>query len=185
MQRIQPIETYYRGVFYRSRLEARWAVFFDEINIKHNYEQRGIKIGKYSYLPDFRLPDAFAELYIEIKPRDIPQKEQARLDAIVNEFAIREKPDKPVFWVIRGYPQQGEYDLLTGSGFGVFACCDKCGKVYAKTVIMKAQYEFSFDGNNCACDRVTRNTHERLVCAFDKAVRYRFDHKKTVDNCAR
>ena len=34
---MKPIETEYKGYRFRSRLEARWAVFFDALNIKWEY----------------------------------------------------------------------------------------------------------------------------------------------------
>lgn len=69
MRDIKPIETYYNGYRFRSRLEARWAVFFDYLNIKYQYEPEGFKLhdGTY-YLPDFYLDDF--DLYVEIKPFD-------------------------------------------------------------------------------------------------------------------
>ena len=55
---IKAIETVYNGYRFRSRLEARWAVFFDCAYIKYEYEPEGYKLrdGSY-YLPDFYLPD--------------------------------------------------------------------------------------------------------------------------------
>jgi hypothetical protein len=53
---IKPIETYYNGYRFRSRLEARWAVFFDAAGIKYQYEPEGFDVGDgVLYLPDFRL----------------------------------------------------------------------------------------------------------------------------------
>lgn len=63
---IKPIETFYNGYRFRSRLEARWAVFFDAMGIKYEYEPEGFEFDDGTkYLPDFYLPDADA--YIEIK----------------------------------------------------------------------------------------------------------------------
>ena len=63
---IKPIETYYNGYRFRSRLEARWAVFFDALGIRYQYEIEGYKLsdGQY-YLPDFFLPDD--GYYVEVK----------------------------------------------------------------------------------------------------------------------
>ncbi len=38
------IETHYAGCRFRSRLEARWAVFFDAIGIEWQYEPQGFEI---------------------------------------------------------------------------------------------------------------------------------------------
>ena len=53
---MQAIETVYKGHRFRSRLEARWAVFFDAMNIKWEYEPEGYDLGEAGcYLPDFFL----------------------------------------------------------------------------------------------------------------------------------
>lgn len=66
---INPIETKYNGYNFRSRLEARWAVFFDKLEVPYEYEVEGFNLQYCSnYLPDFYLPKH--DLYLEIKPRD-------------------------------------------------------------------------------------------------------------------
>lgn len=57
MTDIKAIETCYNGYRFRSRLEARWAVFFDELGIKWTYEEEGFDCDGVWYLPDFYLPD--------------------------------------------------------------------------------------------------------------------------------
>lgn len=54
--RLTPIETYYRGYRFRSRLEARWAVCFTTLDVPWQYEPEGFKLsdGRW-YLPDFRV----------------------------------------------------------------------------------------------------------------------------------
>lgn len=53
---IKAIETVYNGYRFRSRLEARWAVFFDALGVKYEYEPEGFELpsGQW-YLPDFRV----------------------------------------------------------------------------------------------------------------------------------
>jgi hypothetical protein len=67
MKEIKAIETMYNGYRFRSRLEARWAVFFNAIRMHYEYEMEGFSLpnGK-SYLPDFYLPHL--KVYVEIKP---------------------------------------------------------------------------------------------------------------------
>lgn len=59
------IQTEYKGYLFRSRLEARWAVFLDTLGIKWQYEAQGYEIDSYRYLPDFWLPES--EQWIEVK----------------------------------------------------------------------------------------------------------------------
>ena len=72
MEQIRAIETHYKGYRFRSRLEARWAVFLDAANIEYQYEVEGFKIGTCNeniyYLPDFFLPKE--NCYVEVKGTD-------------------------------------------------------------------------------------------------------------------
>lgn len=70
---IQAIETAYAGCRFRSRLEARWAVFFNALDFKWEYEPQGFQVSwrlrlddeKFNYLPDFWLPEF--NLWAEVK----------------------------------------------------------------------------------------------------------------------
>ena len=62
---IKPIETKYNGFRFRSRLEARWAVFFDMIGLKYEYEVEGFDMNGIRYLPDFYIPSL--DRWFEIK----------------------------------------------------------------------------------------------------------------------
>lgn len=53
---VKAIETRYSGCRFRSRLEARWAVFFDALGVKWEYEPQGFDLASGLYLPDFWLP---------------------------------------------------------------------------------------------------------------------------------
>ena len=67
MGEIKAIETVYNGYRFRSRLEARWAVFFDAMGIRYEYEPEGFKLENGEcYLPDFYLPEM--RIYVEVKP---------------------------------------------------------------------------------------------------------------------
>lgn len=66
---MKPIDTIYNGYKFRSRLEARWAVFFDNINLSYIYEREGFDLDGTWYLPDFWIENW--QCWIEIKP-DIP-----------------------------------------------------------------------------------------------------------------
>jgi hypothetical protein len=60
------IQTNYAGCRFRSRLEARWAVFFDAMGIPWEYEPQGYTLsdGK-NYLPDFLLTECGT--WVEVK----------------------------------------------------------------------------------------------------------------------
>jgi hypothetical protein len=64
---IAPIETVYRGYRFRSRLEARWAVFFDAAGIDFYYEPEAYQTSLGGYLPDFYLPSFGGGIFVEVK----------------------------------------------------------------------------------------------------------------------
>ena len=55
--KLTPLETIYNGYRFRSRLEARWAIFFDALGIDYEYEKEGYDLQGTWYLPDFWLPE--------------------------------------------------------------------------------------------------------------------------------
>lgn len=99
LEKIKAIETTYKGIKFRSRLEARWAVFFDACGVNWEYEPEGFELpnGQY-YLPDFLLHDVViregqesekADLWVEVKAKERMTTEDARK---IKAFAdIKEK----------------------------------------------------------------------------------------------
>lgn len=70
------IETGYKGYRFRSRLEARWAVFLDNLPMQWQYEKEGYRLHDGSlYLPDFWLAEL--GIWLEIKG-DAPTPEEIR-----------------------------------------------------------------------------------------------------------
>ena len=66
MRTIKAIQTRYKNCLFRSRVEARWAVFFDCAREPWEYEKEGFDLGDGElYLPDFWLPQL--QLWVEIK----------------------------------------------------------------------------------------------------------------------
>lgn len=61
---IRAIETQYHSVTFRSRLEAKWAAFFDLLNWPWQYEP----IDLSGYIPDFILVFSNAPVLVEVKP---------------------------------------------------------------------------------------------------------------------
>ncbi|MGI4260857.1 hypothetical protein ACR2VJ_27600 [Klebsiella pneumoniae] len=71
---MQPIETHYKGYRFRSRLEARWAVFFDHLGLSWEYEPEGFDLGDgVWYLPDFKVCGA---VWVEVKPEAVHADEK-------------------------------------------------------------------------------------------------------------
>lgn len=77
--KIPAIETSYGGARFRSRLEDRWAVFFDHMHIHWEYEPEGYETPEGRYLPDFRIylrrPENPTALF-EVKPQYLAKRDE-------------------------------------------------------------------------------------------------------------
>jgi len=177
---IKPIETCYRGYRFRSRLEARWAVFFDALDIEWDYEVEGFVLSDGTlYLPDFWLPTW--QLYLEVKAVE-PTEEQlwkAKKMALHKEMSIL--VGKP--W---GTDDYSEYYVLSflvlprgdvETCHYVFMQCRRCDNVGLES------YGFHYDGwqdegfgwGFCCCERAGW-VGPRLEHAYEAARGARFEH---------
>ena len=68
---IKAIETEYDGHRFRSRLEARWAVFFNAVGLTYEYEIEGFEMDGTRYLPDFYIPSLNRWFEIKGKPMSL------------------------------------------------------------------------------------------------------------------
>ena len=92
---IKAIETEYKGYRFRSRLEARWAVFFDACGFRWDYEPEGYEVDGVKYLPDFRLYDAqypYCEIegkpfFVEVKG-DMDEASRRKISSISEAFPV-------------------------------------------------------------------------------------------------
>lgn len=109
---IKPIETEYAGHRFRSRLEARWAVFFDKLGLRWHYEEEGYELPSGRYLPDFRLERAAGgrdlDLWCEVKGR-LDHRGTTRLirAALELERRVRSGPS-PQILVLGEVPPPGQ-----------------------------------------------------------------------------
>jgi len=139
---IKAIETEYNGYRFRSRLEARWAVFFDAAGIRYEYEPEGFDLGGgMHYLPDFFLPDIDDGIYVEVKGE--------MTDADYGKIEKFWKVGKRPLLVLGGLPTESDVELSDIYGyvnkykrcfeFGgngtcwdwpyLFCVCPACGKI--------------------------------------------------------
>lgn len=132
MAEIKAIETHYNGNRFRSRLEARWAVFFDTMGIEYLYEPEGFKMQDGTcYLPDFYLPkmNEFFEVKGKLKLTDMH-----KIDTFVKEYK------RPVVIGYDDFTFSSCGLFLDNDGFVVFerelkeesvlARCKKCDELF-------------------------------------------------------
>lgn len=105
---IKAIETQYNGYRFRSRLEARWAVFFDLIGLKYEYEIEGFEMDELRYLPDFYIPSL--DRWFEIKGKPLTETEIKKCE----EFCFRKDNNNIKFSVLIGAPDAVKFDRFAG-----------------------------------------------------------------------
>lgn len=123
---LKAIETLYKGYRFRSRLEARWAVFFDAVGAKFEYENQGYELPSGRYLPDFWLPEEKA--FIEIKPAPQPPLDAQPLPRelqlagelmVMSGFSVYVLYGDPVDCLAPDYPGLTGYRSHSDDGLGL------------------------------------------------------------------
>lgn len=95
------IPTRYSGCLFRSRLEARWAVFFDYINLRWMYEREGFDLGELGwYLPDFWFTDL--RCWGEVKPKRFTEIEFRKARALPDPCILFDDQPADRFWFVAG-----------------------------------------------------------------------------------
>lgn len=97
---IKAIETKYKGYRFRSRLEARWAVFFENVGAEWEYETEGFDLEGLYYLPDFKVDGGF---WYEVKGSG-----GGLSDTDILKMILFSKHIAPI-WLLDGTPDYGSY----------------------------------------------------------------------------
>lgn len=194
---IKPIETYYHGYRFRSRLEARWAVFFDALGLEWEYEPEGFELEDGSrYLPDFLIHNVITrwkqndekkDIYVEVK--GIPNPTDAKkIDMFSEHYPI---------WVVGNIPDP--YSYVRSCELQREKYCKEAdgGKYNFSNNCVFCPYNYGpIDGDYCfsfslAFDQGTLSFHgydtsydygrkdSRIIEALLKARQERFEFKET------
>ena len=202
MNTIAAIPTEYKGYRFRSRLEARWAVFFDLCGMQWEYEPEGFSLGDgRGYLPDFLLHNVetlhaggtkiLHDLWVEVKGE--LTKDDAEKILIFCGIGIDEDcPNYPNIqnptYVVVGFPDGDTIDDVDDF------CCDRlepCGMNINPYGFYTVDGDWDFPGFPGLNDKLhfelfgadsgyvcSRNDDATLE-AFRIARQVRFDHGKT------
>ncbi len=126
---LKAIETQYKGYRFRSRLEARWAVFFDALGVRYEYEKEGYDLGAPGwYLPDFWLPQV--KMWGEVKPELFTREERSKCEALVRGtgypcLMLIGMPENKAYWALEtpswdhGRLREVDYCLTMYHGYPV------------------------------------------------------------------
>lgn len=122
---IKAIQTRYKGYNFRSRLEARWAVFFDALGIKWEYEPEGFELPNGErYLPDFKIqvpcdfeqPPKMRWNWVEIKAITPTSDELMRMHLLVKGQYLGHFEDGGMGFLFAGDPLECETFTFCGCG---------------------------------------------------------------------
>lgn len=172
------IPTEYEGIRYRSRLEARWAVFFDALAIKFQYEPR---VPRIAYLPDFFVahqPRFPRSMYFEVKPAEYVPSDTIKPDRLAAlHFPVG---FLHALRVPRSMHEACEHQIFFGGAYDEshgFCQCSGCGAI---------GYEFEGRSERISCQCKVDEEHtdiaDDLVAAFRIAISYRFRTTNATSN---
>lgn len=188
---MEVIQTYYNGYHFRSRLEARWAVFLDALGVRYEYEPEGFDLGDgLYYLPDFRVKcwgtrGSFDgppfDLYIEIKGA------MSNDDARKIKRFVFEEPDKCLvknsLLIVDKIPIHGTacdsyvlgcYDPMPGSDLCPFNYETVDGDMFGAYPAATPDGRFYLMGDEGS---YINNDHlPKIIRAYDCARQARFEH---------
>jgi hypothetical protein len=156
-------------VRFRSRTEARWAIYLTALGVRWVHEPEGYALPARNYLPDFWLPDLGT--FLEIKGTEPPWEAYALCAELSNATGKRVVlfPHEPR----AGHACDGTPFWDGGGDGGGYAFCE-C------PVCHRVGIEFGGRGGRicgngcCADDRLVTSDAERFVEAARRANGHRF-----------
>lgn len=113
---MKAIETSFDGRRFRSRTEARWAVFLKGLGLSYEYEPEGFVLDGTPYLPDFRIPEI--ECWLEVKGQEPTEDEMGKCQRLAREsgwlclLAIGVPQPEPHIIVFSPDPEEKFFDGL-------------------------------------------------------------------------
>lgn len=169
---IRAIETVYSGYRFRSRAEARWAVFLKTLGVSFQYEAEGFDIDGAWYLPDFWVADwnSFIEVKNDKSNPLVGFYTCAKLSELSGRRVLLLNGVPPNYTMI-AWDVDGEYAPAR------FTQCRKCTAIYIE--------EHDGDGGAYAlepCDLSCPNSDKwptpgaYLTAALEAAQQARFEH---------
>lgn len=193
---MRAIETVYLGYRFRSRLEARWAHFFETLGVTWEYEPEGYEIGGRRYLPDFYLPST--RTFLEVKPRrgeEVDEKPREIVRSGGDRFAFG-NTERSEMVVVYGDPLNADADVLGlfrsrrteaddvwVSRGGAAHVCPVCRAIKFDRVEMQSVRTWD---TTCRCGRTTLPAFQAFVADAALTSRQaRFEHGEQPNQTAR
>ncbi len=197
MSAVKALPTTYAGVEFRSRIEARWALFFDKLGVAWTYEREGYELPSGNYLPDFWLPDVNDGCWFEVKgaePTDRECRLRHELEEATDRWTFIAHGDMPR--ELSAYGQYGTdnyderlFDITCGDSHYAWCICATCGKAGLQFEARSERIchhignhscdlpEWADDGQyrgHCHGDKWYSGDHPRIIAAYQAARTHQF-----------
>jgi len=97
---------------FHSILEAQWAVFFDAMGIKYEYEKEVFQFEEHIFIPDFWLPQV--SMWADVKPNRFTDVETLKCQKVANKtgkrcLLLEGAPDFRSYWGIASENEDDDY----------------------------------------------------------------------------
>lgn len=187
--------TWYNGVFFRSRLEARWAVFFDALGISWRYEPEKYETPHGPYIPDFEIDLYNGKTLIEVKPNSwfafCDVKPFSLPDDVERYCDVSEMTGMPIY--VTGdlaplgqvecsgrFGSNGKAMYTPGDWDHDFTVCPYCLEVGIEYDARSARMTCCQQRRaNSASDKDYQGNHVKLLDAYAAALSARFEERRT------
>ena len=170
---------------FRSRSEAKWAVFFDAAGIDFVYEPEGYNDKEgWAYLPDFYLPDL--NMVVEVKLSEKELDDESR-DELVRFMTTHDKKVMVGYGNMNFqlcYVKYGKLEL-TPRDNSFLAMCESCGHLWFGHLLDKESTKCSACGHPYSAAVLWGHfplflkdamVDQRFLRAVKKALSARFEH---------
>lgn len=124
--------TLYKGIHFRSQLEARWAVFFDLRGLDWVYEPTTFELMSGLYIPDFKVEGMYCEVKPDVEIEIIWLLKLEQLCKITNRISVLLKGG-PGFTLHRCFYRRWLYKQLFDTG-SIITHEDAYADKYAKWI---------------------------------------------------
>jgi hypothetical protein len=167
---IKAIETRYKGYRFRSRLEARWAVFFDWLSMPWEYEPQGFAFSEGGlYLPDFLVTapgrkgcNESREAWCEVKPKPFTPEERRLCELLVRH-------GQQSCFLLIGLPDAKPYEVITPTE-------DEHGQLCVTEALIssvRGRFWWAPSDADIECECIDSDQYQAAMCAARSA---RFEH---------
>ena len=174
MNETNPNNSVYKDIIFRSKAEAKWAIFLNYLNIGFEYEFKKIRGNNFLYIPDFWLPQQ--KIWIEVKNGDVTEEEK------IKAVELSKQEENPVFIfnrfpIIQRFsdPFDGESTINELSDFQIFWANSRICKEFfiGKPLNLKLISVLRMHSG-----KINKMEYKTISCKFVRAVNQADDYYK-------